>query len=131
MKMAARFYRGDQFIVHPEIDPIAKVFVRVPDTKIWLTNPAPGGFLRWQGRIVLPTDPLVRMDLLSDNVSGPAESVNALKIDTECKSGAFNAGSKAYPSNYFSGTRTCAKQTEGSNPSLTVPLVSTLKIPIA
>jgi hypothetical protein len=75
MKMAGRFYRGDQFIIHPEISAIAKVFVRVPDTKIWLTNPTPGGFLRWEGPIVLPTDPLVRVDLISDSVSGPAESV--------------------------------------------------------
>jgi hypothetical protein len=38
---------------------IAKFFVNVPDTKIWLTNPAPAGFLRWEGPIVLPTDPIV------------------------------------------------------------------------
>lgn len=48
-----------------EIPLIAKLFVSVPDTKIWLTNPAPAGFLRWEGPIVLPTDPLIRVDLLS------------------------------------------------------------------
>jgi hypothetical protein len=75
MKMSGRYYRGDQFIIHPEIAAIAKVFVQVPDTKIWLTNPVPGGFLRWEGPIVLPTDPLVRVDLISDGVSGPAQPV--------------------------------------------------------
>jgi hypothetical protein len=49
----------------------------VPDTKIWLTNPAPAGFLRWEGPIVLPTDPMIRVDLLSGEKSGPAESTGS------------------------------------------------------
>src|SRR5438876_1181288 len=51
----------------------AKLFINVPDTKIWLTNPAPAGFLRWEGPIVLPNDPLIRVDLLSGTKNGPAE----------------------------------------------------------
>src|SRR4029453_18325215 len=74
MRMSGRSLKGDRFIVHPEIPFIAKFFVNVPDTKIWLTNPAPAGFLRWEGPIVLPTDPIVRVDLLSGEKSGPAES---------------------------------------------------------
>jgi hypothetical protein len=73
MKMGGRSLKGDEFIIHPEIPPIAKLFVKVPDSKIWLTNPPPGGFLRWEGPIVLPTDPIVRVDLLSGEKSGPAE----------------------------------------------------------
>jgi hypothetical protein len=73
MRMSGRSLKGDRFIVHPEIPFIAKFFVNVPDTKIWLTNPAPAGFLRWEGPIVLPNDPLVRVDLLSGATSGPAE----------------------------------------------------------
>ena len=73
MRMGGRWLKGDEFIIHPEIPAIAKLFVKVPDTKIWLTNPAPGGFLRWEGPIVLPTDPLIRVDLLSGPKSGPAE----------------------------------------------------------
>jgi hypothetical protein len=72
--MAGRTPRGDRFIIHPEIPLIAKLFINVPDTKIWLTNPAPAGFLRWEGPIVLPTDPLVRVDLLSRTRSGPARA---------------------------------------------------------
>jgi hypothetical protein len=34
---------------------------------------APAGFLRWEGPIVLPNDPLIRVDLLSGTKSGPAE----------------------------------------------------------
>jgi hypothetical protein len=79
MKMSGRFLRGDQFIIHPEIPVIAKLFIHVPDTKIWLTNPPPGGFLRWEGPIVLPSDQIIRVDLVSGSVSGPAEHVEASK----------------------------------------------------
>jgi hypothetical protein len=74
MKMSGRSLKGDRFVVHPEVPAIAKLFVSVPDTKIWLTNPAPAGFLRWEGPTVLPNDPLIRVDLLSGARSGPAES---------------------------------------------------------
>jgi hypothetical protein len=77
MRMSGRSLKGDQFIIHPEIPAIAKLFVNVPDTKIWLTNPAPAGFLRWEGPIVLPTDPLIRVDLLSGTNSGPAQQLKA------------------------------------------------------
>jgi len=75
IKMAGRLLRGDRFVVHPQIPAIAKLFVRVPDQKIWLTNPAPAGFLRWEGPIALPSDPLVRVDLVSGAESGSAEAV--------------------------------------------------------
>src|SRR5438874_892076 len=77
MRMGGRSPKGDQFIIHPEIPFIAKFFVNVPDTKIWLANPAPAGFLRWEGPIVLPTDPMIRVDLLSGEKSGPAESAGS------------------------------------------------------
>jgi hypothetical protein len=73
IRMAGRLLKGDRFIVHPEVPAIAKLFVNVPDTKIWLTNPAPAGFLRWEGPIALPNDPLIRVDLLSGTKSGAAE----------------------------------------------------------
>jgi hypothetical protein len=58
MKMGGRLLRVDEFIIHPEVPLIAKFFVKVPDTKIWLTNPPPAGFLRWEGPTMLPTDPI-------------------------------------------------------------------------
>lgn len=73
MRMGGRSPKGDQFIIHPEIPLFAKLFINVPDTKIWLTNPAPAGFLRWEGPIVLPNDPLIRVDLLSGEKSGPPQ----------------------------------------------------------
>ena len=77
MRMSGRSLKGDRFTIHPEVPFIAKFFVNVPDTKIWLTNPAPAGFLRWEGPIVLPTDPIVRVDLLSGEKSGPAEATGS------------------------------------------------------
>jgi hypothetical protein len=77
IRMSGRLLKGDRFIVHPEIFFLAKLFVDVPDTNIWLTNPAPAGFLRWEGPVVLPTDPLIRVDLLSGTKSGPAEPSGA------------------------------------------------------
>jgi len=77
MKMSGRFLKGDRFIIHPEIPAIAKLFIHVPDSKIWLCNPPPAGFLRWEGPIVLPSDPVMRVDLVSDSVSGPAQAVEA------------------------------------------------------
>jgi hypothetical protein len=65
IRMGGRSLKGDRFIIHPEIPLIAKLFVSVPDTKIWLTNPTPAGFLRWEGPIALPNDPMIRVDLLS------------------------------------------------------------------
>ena len=77
MRMSGRSLKGDRFIIHPEIPFIAKFFVNVPDTKIWLTNPAPAGFLRWEGPIVLPEDPIIRVDLISSEKSGPAEAAGS------------------------------------------------------
>jgi len=65
--------RGDNFSIHPEVPIFAKLFIKVSDTHIWLTNPKPAGFLRWEGPIVLPNDPMIRVDLVSGTVGGPAE----------------------------------------------------------
>jgi hypothetical protein len=77
IRMSGRSLKGDRFIVHPEVPAIAKLFVTVPDTKVWLTNPVPAGFLRWEGPILLPNDQLIRVDLLPGTNSGSAESVKS------------------------------------------------------
>jgi hypothetical protein len=81
MRMSGRSLKGDRFIIHPEVPTIAKLFINVPDTKIWLTNPAPAGFLRWEGPIVLPNDPLIRVDLLSGTKSEAAQPLEASSRD--------------------------------------------------
>ena len=73
-KMSDRLLQGDRFIVHPKIPAVAKVFVNVPDTQIWLTK-FPAGFLRWEGPVAEPSDPIIRVDLVPGEVSGPAKPV--------------------------------------------------------
>lgn len=75
MTMSSLVLRGDCFVIHPKIPEIARLFVTVPDTQIWLVNPPPAGFLRWQGPLAEPNDPIVRVDLLPGTESGPAEPV--------------------------------------------------------
>jgi hypothetical protein len=75
--MSGRSLKGDRFVIHPEIPPIAKLFIHVPDTQIWLTNPPPAGFLRWEGPVVVPSDRLIRVDLLPGVKSGPTQPVQA------------------------------------------------------
>lgn len=80
MKMAARELCGEHYLIQPQIPAIVKLFVKIPDTDIWLTPP-PSGFLRWQGPLVEPGDDLVRVDFSSGCESGPAKSVNDEKSD--------------------------------------------------
>jgi hypothetical protein len=75
MRMGERVIRGDHFVIHPEIPAVAKLFVKTPDTQIWLTHPAPAGFLRWEGPLAEPSDTVVRVDLLSGAESGAAVRV--------------------------------------------------------
>jgi hypothetical protein len=81
IRMSGRSLKGDRFVIHPEIPPIAKLFIHVPDTQIWLTNPLPAGFLRWEGPVVVPSDPLIRVDLVSGAKSGPAQPVKTSSRD--------------------------------------------------
>jgi hypothetical protein len=77
MRMADRDLRGDHFVIHPKIPWLADLFIDVPDTHIWLTSPAPAAFLRWEGPLAEPKDPIVRVDLLPGGKSGPAEPVES------------------------------------------------------
>lgn len=72
MMMGGRIVKGDRFIIHPKVPAIAKVFVAAGDTHIWLTQPPAVGFLRWEGPLVESSDPMVRVDLVSGERSGPA-----------------------------------------------------------
>lgn len=77
MQMSGREIRGDRFVIHPKIPWLAELFVKVPDTMIWLTSPAPAGFLRFEGPLAEPSDPVIRVDLLPGGPSGPARPVGA------------------------------------------------------
>jgi len=77
MTMAGRTVNGDRFLIHPKVPAIAKLFVDVTDTIIWLTTPPTVGFLRWEGRLVEVNDPAIRVDLYSGDHSGPARPLHA------------------------------------------------------
>ena len=72
LPMSGRTLRGEHFVIHPEIPMIAKLFIKISDTHIWLTPP-PSGFLRWEGPLAEPSDRIVRVDLTSGGESGLAK----------------------------------------------------------
>lgn len=76
MEMSDRLLTGDRFILHPKIPAIAALFIKVPDTLMWLTKP-PAEFLRWEGALAEPDDPIVRVDLVSGSESGAAKPVKS------------------------------------------------------
>ena len=75
MDMAGRTVTGDRFVIHPKVPAIAKAFVELKDTHIWLTTPRPAGFLRWEGPLVEADDSVTRVDLLPGVYSGSAKPV--------------------------------------------------------
>ena len=72
LTMSSRTLTGDRFRIHPVIPWFARPFVDVPDSKIWLTNPKPAAFLRFEGPQGEPDDPVIRVDLLPGDPSEPA-----------------------------------------------------------
>lgn len=72
LTMSGRTILGDHFIVHPKIPWIARPFVEVPDTQLWLVHADPAAFLRWEGPLGEPDGPIVRVDLLPGEPSGAA-----------------------------------------------------------
>ena len=73
--LIAEHNNGD--LADVEFDFASDIHVTVPDTKVWLTNPVPAGFLRWESPILLPNDQLIRVDLLPGTNSGSAEPVES------------------------------------------------------
>lgn len=75
IRMSDRMLRGERYVVHAKLPWLAKLFVDVPDARIWLTSPPPAMFLRWEGPMAEPTDPPTRVDLLSGGASGDATPI--------------------------------------------------------
>lgn len=77
MQVSGRTLRGDRFDIEPQIPWLIGLFVEAPTTRIWLTHPPPAEFLRWEGPLVGPDDPVIRVDGIPGEGSGPAEPVPA------------------------------------------------------
>ena len=71
VRMAGRTIAADPYTIHPEIPAIARLFVSAPDQRICLYATGPAAFLRYEGPLVEPKDPLVRVDTI------PSRSANA------------------------------------------------------
>jgi len=63
LRIAGRAIPADQYVVHAKLPALAKLFVKVPDAHIWLTEP-PVGFARYQGALAEPDDQIVRIDVM-------------------------------------------------------------------
>jgi hypothetical protein len=61
IRMVDRSISAEHYVIHPKIPAIAKWFVKAPDANVWLTPP-PAVFVRFQGALVEPSDPIVRID---------------------------------------------------------------------
>ena len=61
IRMVDRTVTAEHYVIHPKIPALAKWFVKAPDANIWLTPP-PAVFIRFEGALVEPSDPIVRVD---------------------------------------------------------------------
>ena len=62
--MAGRTIEGDEYTIHPDIPAIARLFVKAPDQHVWLFDSNPAAFLRFEGPLAEPDDPIIRIDLI-------------------------------------------------------------------
>src|SRR3954470_15596730 len=69
--MAGRTIAADRYTIHPDIPAIARLFVTAPDQHVWLFAAAPAAFLRYEGPLVEPKDPAIRVEVV------PSQSPNA------------------------------------------------------
>ena len=75
MRMGGRDLTGDRFDIVPQIPWLADLVVDAPTSRIWLLRPTPAEFLRFEGPLLEPDDPVVRIDLLPGAESGAAVPV--------------------------------------------------------
>jgi hypothetical protein len=73
MAMGGRTVQGDRFVVHPKISWFLRLFIKLKDSRLWFTATRPTAFLRSENPLSEPYDPMVRVDVLPGERSGPAE----------------------------------------------------------
>ena len=74
--ISGRSVNAERFKLQPQVPAIAKLFIKVPDTHIWLTPP-PSTLLRWEGPLVEPDDTIARVELSPSGDSGPPKPAGA------------------------------------------------------
>ena len=74
VSMAGRTIAADSYTIHPEIPAIAKLFVTAPDQRVWLYGEGPAAFLRYEGPLVEPKDPRIRVDTIPSRAANAARA---------------------------------------------------------
>ncbi len=68
VRMAGRTIPGERYTIHVDIPGTARLFVNPPDERIWLVSGEPPAFLRFEGPLVEPGDPIVNVDLIPNAI---------------------------------------------------------------
>ena len=63
LAVGGRKISAGQYLVHPEVPAIAKLFEKVPDATLWFA-PSPPGLLRADIQLLEPSDPTVRIETI-------------------------------------------------------------------
>ena len=64
ISMAGRHVPAERWTLHPDVPAIAKLFVKAPDQHVWLFADQPASFLRFEGPLCEPEDPIIHVDLI-------------------------------------------------------------------
>jgi hypothetical protein len=73
LQMGGRELPSDLFRIRPQVGWFGRLFVSPPDFHIWLYREAPPAFLRFQGPIGTPDDPIVQVSVLPQVTQSLAE----------------------------------------------------------
>jgi hypothetical protein len=74
VKASGTTVRAEHYVIEPEIPWIVRLFVKVPPNHVWFAKAPPPQFLRAEGPLVEPTDPIVRTE-----AQGPAGNSTAVR----------------------------------------------------
>lgn len=74
LRMGGRTIKTDRYTLHAELGALKRVFVNPPDQHLWLTRSSPAAFLRFEGPMVEPKDPVIRIDTVVSGSAGHAQA---------------------------------------------------------
>ena len=77
--MAGRTIAADRYTIHPDIPAIAKLFVSAPDQHVWLFAAPPAAFLKYEGPLLEPKDPPIRVEVVPSHVANAARPAGRRK----------------------------------------------------
>lgn len=55
--------QANRYLIRPDVPGVARLFVKVPDTSVWLLPSNPPALLAAEGPVMLPSDPIVRTEV--------------------------------------------------------------------